>query len=134
MQTPPDVIDLRSHFLLGKEIVRHKSDSALDVVRDQLFRSVYHIIQILHENIEHWESLREGDGHLAPVAPNVDDKATTNDFLPIIVIHYVMRLHALVGGKEGHGVAEALGARRVRLEDLVHGVGGVVGKSEYRFE
>lgn len=41
-----------------------------------------------------------------------------------------MRLHAFVGGKERHGFAEALGAKWVGLEDLVHGAGGLVGKSE----
>jgi len=107
--------------------MRHKSDSALDVLRDQLFRSIYHIIQVLHKNIERWEALRERDGDLAPAAPKIDDKARANDFLPFIIIQYVRRLH---GGKEGHGFAEALGAQWAGLEDLVHGVGGLVGESE----
>jgi len=41
-----------------------------------------------------------------------------------------MRLHAFIGRKEGHGFAETLGAQWDRLEDLVHGVRGLVGESE----
>ena len=130
MQTPPNVIDLRSYFLFRKEIMRHKSDSTFKVLRDQLLRSIDHIVQVLHKDIERWEALRERDGNLAPVAAKIDDKAGANDVLPVVVIQYVMRLHAFVGGKEGHGFAEALGAQWVGLEHLIHGVGGVIGKSE----
>jgi len=130
MQTPPDVIDLRSHFLRREEIMRHKSDSALGVLRDQLFHSIYHIIQVLHKNIERWEALRERDGDLAPAAPKIDDKARANDVFPFIIIQNVTRLHAFVSCKKGHGFAEALGAQRVGLENLVHGVVGIVGESE----
>lgn len=130
MQAPPDVIDLRLHFLRRKEIVRHESNSPLDVVRERLFHSIYHIIQVLHKNIERWEALGERDGDLAPTAPKINDKARANDFLPLIIIQYVTRLHASVRGKKRHGFAEALGAQWVGLEDLVHRIGGVVGKSE----
>lgn len=86
MQTPSNIIDFRSHFLLRKEIMRHKFDSALDVLRDRLFRSTYNIIQILHKNIERWEALCERDGDLTLISPKIDDKAGSNDFLPIIII------------------------------------------------
>ena len=89
----------------------YRFDSALDIIWDCFFRSIYHIIQILHEYIEHWETLCERSRNLAPFTPKVDDKARINDCLPVKVVQYMMRLYAFVGGEERYCLAKTRGAQ-----------------------
>lgn len=108
--------------LRGVEVVRHEGDATCDF-RGEGGGRRDGSREILHDELEIREAVRELDADEAVGASNVDDGAGDSvEGCPVIGIEEVGELVAFAPGEGLHSSSEALGSRWVLAEGREHGL------------